>query len=258
MRAPVELWGALLVLGCQYAPLEVGGLACDVRNECPAGLVCEQGHCQVAAPDAAAGVTTPPCAEAALPPIVVEVSYAHAFVTRCDSLVLGDLAQDRLQVLEAPSLRVGGAVPLPIDPRLLVAVGDTTWVAAPGSAALVRHRGGAREVARFDAPGPVTALAPAPQPLVVFVEGALVPQSALALVADDDARPVARSAPGFTGATPLAVWEPRQAVGFTASDAVVRRWELDGGALTSSRQVALEAPLAAVVLSDDGAVLAVA
>lgn len=249
---------ALLAIGvtltaCGYDPLSVAGRACDGQRDCPADLVCEAGRCRAQRPTDA-GVA-PSCLEVAPARAgVMDVSFAKDFAPRCQVVALGDLAQDRLQYVDVTGPRVVDTVTLMSDPTMLTAPGEATWVSA-GNATLLRHQEGAR-VTRGLAPGPVVALAAMKSDLLlVFLEGAVVPRTHVAVLEPFDAGVRARTSAGFIGEPRFVSWSPTHDVVVTAGDGAVRSWRVEAGSIVSRQHVGLAVEAAA--LSLDGSQLAV-
>lgn len=255
MRALIPV--CLSLWGCQYPALEPHGLPCDVVHECPAGLACLNGHCAAATDADSGSPATVPCLETSPAGArVMEVGHAQGFISRCDLVIVGDQAQDRLQFIDPGAQRVIDSVVLRVNPATVARVGDSVWVSSPGSNTFLVVQD--RDVTRHDAPGPVTSLVGGPsRALVAFLEGAIVQQTRLTVL-DRDAQPMTESGPPFVGHTALALWDEARNRAVTSSASTVRSWTLDGGALSMAGLLGLDGPVSAMASSDDGLVLAVA
>lgn len=255
MRALIPF--CLSLVGCQYLALEPLGLSCDALHDCPSGLACQDGHCAAATGSDLGSPPDVPCLEAPPPsPRVMEVGRAQAFVSSCDVVIVGDQAQDRLQLIDPGAERVIDTVVLRVDPATLAKVGDSVWVSSPVSSTfLVVQAGG---VTSREAPGPVTGLVGGrSRALVAFLEGAVVQQTRLRVL-DRDGQPVTGSGPAFVGHTSLGLWDEARGRAVTSSDSTVRSWALDGGSVSMTGLLALDGPVSAMAVSDDGSMLAVA
>lgn len=245
---------AVTLAACRYDPLSVAGLACDAQHDCPPDLRCETGQCRAAQP-ADAGVVAMTCLE--VEPAragVMEVSFARDFVGQCGVVVMGDLAQDRLQFVDVAAQRVIDSVTLTSDPSMLTATSEAIWVSS-GTATLQRHQEGAR-VTKVLAPGPVTALSAMNGELVVgFLEGALVPRAHVAVLEGGDGGVRARTSGGVTGEPRFVGWSAAREVIVTAGDGAVRSWRVEPPSVVPVQQVGLA--VEAATLSLDGTQLAV-